>query len=243
MKTLTQVCILAAVVLAGQSMAQVQQRAAAGARPAAGAAGAVVGESVRLIPMEFVRLSRLKLLPAPSIGNEPRKGRGKPREWALFEVGYETAPEWIDELEFNFTVMMKRLSPETGREEYNLFRTTVKYVDVIGVANKSVLNSNMGRHQSCVALHPNAFIRYGDERDNATRGVVAFALEIVLDGKVVAAQSEVVGALKKSLPEDWWKNPVVTNNDAVQVRDGYLMDRSKTPFALMNSDDYEMVKQ
>ena len=43
------------------------------------------------------------------------------------------------------------------------------------------------------------------------------------------------------LPVDWWKKPEITDNKNVIRRDG-LVDRSKTPFALVNIDDYEAVK-
>jgi hypothetical protein len=41
--------------------------------------------------------------------------------------------------------------------------------------------------------------------------------------------------------EDWWKNPRIIDSPLVTRREG-LLERSKTPFALINMDDYEVVK-
>ena len=58
------------------------------------------------------------------------------------------------------------------------------------------------------------------------------------DGTLLAVQSEVEGP---DLPAEWWKKTKVTENMNVVRRDG-LVDRSKTPFAWVNVDDYEVVK-
>ncbi len=210
--------------------------------PGAPAGGTVANSPIRVAAGGFPRLSRINLQETPSYTstiNMSRKGRGRVRQWALFEVTYETAPAWLDEVEFNYTVMLRRPT-EKNTDEYSIFRASVKYLDVAGALNP--LNANGGVHQSCVVLHPNAFTRYGDERDGATRGVVAIVLEISVDGRVMATESEVAAPYRTKIPADWWKNPQVLNSDAVKMRDGYLMDRSKSPFAMINPDDYEMVK-
>ena len=41
--------------------------------------------------------------------------------------------------------------------------------------------------------------------------------------------------------KEWWKDSAVLDNPSVTRRNG-LVDRSKTPFALINIDDYEVVQ-
>ncbi len=142
----------------------------------------------------------------------------KPREWALFEVKYESAAKWTDELTFIYHVMTKGKNEE-GKEAYSYYTATLRYVDI-----------PKGEHMSCVAIAPSQIERYGEP--------VALALEITSkEGKVLDSKSEAVMAL----PKEWWKDSNVLDKPQVTRRNG-LMDRSKTPFALVNVDDYEVVQ-
>jgi len=68
---------------------------------------------------------------------------------------------------------------------------------------------------------------------------VALALEIVgKDGTVLASESK---AMIPFPSPEWWKDSQVLDNAKVKRRQG-LVDRSKTPFALVNADDYEVVQ-
>ena len=133
-------------------------------------------------------------------------------------VTYDTYPEWIDELTFQYFALAKR--KEEGKRQYSLFKTVVRYADI-----------QKGRsHFSTAYLHPKALERYGS--------LAAVAFEIVHEGKVIAEESDE----DVKLPETWWKNPLVTESQEVTVHDGYLLDRSQSPFALINIDDYEFIK-
>ncbi len=143
----------------------------------------------------------------------------KPREWALFEVKYSTSAKWTDELTFNYYVMTKGKSDE-GEEIFNFYTTTVRYIDI-----------PKGDHMSCVAIAPSQIERYGEP--------VAVALEIIdQEGEVADRKSESTIPFPK---EEWWKDSAVIDNPKVKRREG-LVDRSKTPFALINIDDYEVVQ-
>jgi hypothetical protein len=108
-----------------------------------------------------------------------------------------------------------------GVDAFSFYQKSVKYVDI-----------EKGRaHMSTVFLRPSAVKRYGK--------VIASAVEIFIDGDKVAEKS--VSSLKV-LPEKWWTNAQVTESAAVTSRDGYLLDRSETPFAFVNVDDYEVIK-
>jgi hypothetical protein len=143
----------------------------------------------------------------------------KPREWALFEVKYSTSATWTDELTFNYYVMTQG-KDDKGDEIFNFYTTTVRYIDI-----------PKGDHMSCVAIAPSQIERYG--------APVSLALEIIdKEGEVADRKSE------STIPfpnEEWWKDSTVLDNPKVKRREG-LVDRSKTPFALINIDDYEVVQ-
>jgi len=142
----------------------------------------------------------------------------KAREWALFEIRYSTSAKWTDELSFSYYVMTKG-EDDKGEEIYNYYTTEVRYIDI-----------PKGDHMSCVAIAPSQVERYGKP--------VALALEIVdKEGEVRDVRTESTIAL----PKEWWKSTAVLDNPKTKRREG-LVDRSKTPFALINIDDYEVVQ-
>ena len=178
------------------------------------------GESVEIKRMPPPNKTALVRTPEYSynVQNTMPKVSKKPREWALFEVKYETAAKWTDELVFDFYVMTKGRSEE-GKEAFSFYNTKVRYVDI-----------PKGDHMSCVALPPSLLERHGD--------AVAVALEITgKEGKVLDSKSETI----MPFPKEWWKDPKVLDNPSVTRRNG-MVDRAKTPFALVNPDDYEVVQ-
>lgn len=154
-----------------------------------------------------------------NVQNTMPKVSKKPREWALFEVKYETDAKWMDELSFNYYVMTKGKNDE-GKDAFSFYTATIRYVDV-----------PKGEHMSCVAIPPSLVERYGEP--------VVLALEVTgKDGTVLASESPAGGM---TMPKEWWKDSKVLDNPSVTRRTG-LVDRSKTPFALVNADDYEVVQ-
>jgi len=153
-----------------------------------------------------------------NVQNTMPKVSRKPREWALFEVKYSTSAKWTDELTFNYHVMTKGEDDE-GKEIFSYYTTTVRYIDI-----------PKGDHMSCVAIPPSQVERYG--------APVAVALEIVdKDGEIRDSKTETT----IKFPDEWWKNSTVLDNPKVKRRVG-MVDRAQTPFALINIDDYEVVK-
>jgi hypothetical protein len=150
------------------------------------------------------------------------QGGVKPTQrWGKITVYYDTTQEWIDDLTFQYFVMSRKT--EGAKVTFSLYTTTVRYMDVRRGAN----------HESAVFLRPTAIERYGD--------VIAAAVEISVGGKVVAEETHIEGAPR--MPERWWRQPAVIESKDVVARDGYLLDRSRSPFALINIDDYEAVRQ
>ena len=160
---------------------------------------------------DISKLGRAALVRTPDYQNNvSRTARGARRkEWAVLEVTYETAPEWMDELSFTFYLMT-----QDAQKQYNYFETSVTYVDIA-----------KGEHVACVVLPSAAVARFGEPN--------AFGVEVFLGGQRVATKS--AGAV-----EEWWK--LLADRPNINKRSGYLVDRSKTPFAWAFIDDYEAVR-
>jgi len=166
-------------------------------------------------------VGRVSLVRTPVFRTNQPAGTRPVGEWAQIATQYDTSPDWIDELVFQYYVMT--MESEGGANVYSFFRKVVRYVDI----------ERDNNHMSTVFLHPRTLERYGD--------VVAVAVEITLGGQVAAAEDEVDGG-RVRLPENWWTNPNVLQNENLTIRDGYLLGRDETPFALINIDDYEVIK-
>jgi hypothetical protein len=171
----------------------------------------------------FAKPNKTSMVRTPEFSTSAVGGQAKiskrPREWALFEIQYATAAKWMDELSFTYHVMTKG-KDEEGKEAYSYYTLTLRYVNI-----------PKGDHMSSVALPPSMVERYGEP--------ISLALEIVgKDGTILASQSESIIAFPT---KEWWKDPNVLDKPQVSRRTGGLLDRSKTPFALINADDYEVV--
>lgn len=147
-------------------------------------------------------------------------GAKRAQEWHVVTVNYDSAPEWMDDLLVEFHVLTMIPDSETRRNLYSLYKKTVRYVDI-----------ERGKdHRAMAFLRPAAIKRYGK--------VVASAAILTVEGKVVDEQSETA----VDLPEFWWRNPLVIDSPALTVREGYLLNRIESPWALVNPDDYEVIK-
>lgn len=152
------------------------------------------------------------LMHAPDSNNGG--SRRNSREWVEMSVQYDSDPEWIDEVTFQFYALLRQRA--TG--EYTLIKGSVAYVDVA-----------RGRaHLGVAYIKPNALLRWGD--------VVGVAVEASIKGEVVSSLSEGKLGPAKPLPQDWWLNQKLVE------KDGYIVEKARTPFAIQNFDDYEMAK-
>lgn len=193
--------------------APAQQRAPV---PRAARAAVPVEESLKI--KKFAGAGRRALIKTPEYKTNVNRGAGQPKEWAQIAVQYETYAEWLDEVTFQYWVLS--LMKEDGRNAYSLYKATVRYADVAE-----------GRdHMSTVFLRPAAIERFGM--------VAAAAVEISIGGIVV----DEIGEAEIDVPEKWWRNPQVVESEQVNVREGYLIDRSQSPWALINMDDFEVIR-
>ncbi len=138
--------------------------------------------------------------------------RGQNWKWAMLEVKYETAPEWIDEATFTFYVLCQ----DSKTKVYHFFQTAVSYLDIA-----------KGDHVAAAMLPPNAVVRYGEP--------ISFGVEVAIEGEKVAETAVGVGG------PGWWAT-LDRLGDRVKRHSGYLQDRSRTPFGVTHVDEYEAVR-
>lgn len=222
------ICVAATVlVAAGSAFAQMSRPGGAN-QPRAGQPGAVSARGERADRVVIKRMpppNKTAMVRTPEYGvntqNSMPKISKKQREWALFEVRYETDAKWMDEVTFVYHVMTKGKNEE-GKDAFSYYTATVRYIDI-----------PKGEHMSCVAIPPSQVERYGEP--------LAIALEITAkDGTVLDSKSE---SLIPFPSKEWWTDTNVMDNQKVPVtRRNGMVDRSKTPFALINVDDYEVVQ-
>jgi hypothetical protein len=203
--------------------------------------------------------SKVKISQMPSIGPQslveaPRiqaqgglqpitKGR---RQWGVFDMTYRTQQRWTEDIIVNWHVLCdtskakqkdkskaaKRLPP------YIYYTLTTRYVNI-----------PEGDHRSCVCLPPSYIERYGEP--------VVISCELVnAEGKVLngGTVSSGFSYVTQGLYDDeskekmqWWvKDEIINAKDRqgeslIEIRQG-LVDRSKSPFYLVNNADYEAIQ-
>jgi hypothetical protein len=197
--------------------------ASAGVSTGTGAAGAEGHSKNRVRISRFPQPNKASMVKTPeynvNVQNTQNKVSSRPRNWALFEIKYETAARWTDELTFTYHVMAKGLD-DNQKEVYSYYTLTERYVDI-----------PRGEHMSCVALPPSLVERYGQP--------ISLALLVKDKDGTILAQEQASTIPYPS--KEWWDDPKVMDRPMVVRRAG-LLDRSKTPFALINTDDYEVIQ-
>ena len=166
---------------------------------------------------------------------------GKPRQWIVLETKYTTMAKWQDELTFTWHVLLdgskaKEIDRKNPPSAYSYYNATVRYVDI-----------KKGSHMASVCLPPSHYERFGEP---CTVTLIITNKE----GDELASQTEnmsgdVATAMKKNNDKWWeydafmsWKKTVKGESvNQVERRQG-LVDRSKTPFWLVNNADYELVQ-
>ncbi len=193
------------------SFAVAQQPAA----PAAGPAGTNPGD-VKILKLTDFNDYRQK---AKSITGKTSQ---KSRIWGVFDVTFQTVPQWIDSMTITYTVILLNPKPDAKKNEkpMTLMQTTVEYADV----------AQDREHKAGAVVLPAALLRLGEP--------LGFAVSISVGGKEVASQGVGKGPLQSH--KEWWKDSAILDHPNVQRRDAYMMDRMKSPFQLVDPDDYEM---
>ena len=203
--------LVAAAAAFAVSFAVAQQPAA----PAAGPAGSNPGE-VKILKLTDFNDYKQK---AKSITGKTSQ---KSRVWGVFDVTFQTTPQWIDSMTITYMVMLfnPKADAKKNEKQLTLMQTTVEYADV----------AQDREHKAGAVVLPAALLRLGEP--------IGFAASISVAGKEVASQGVARGPL--ATHKEWWKEDAVLNSPNVQRRDSYLSDRMKTPFQLVDPDDYEL---
>ena len=146
----------------------------------------------------------------------------KSRIWGVFDVTFQTVPQWIDSMTITYTVILLNPKPDAKKNEkpMTLMQTTVEYADV----------AQDREHKAGAVVLPAALLRLGEP--------LGFAVSISVGGKEVASQGVGKGPLQSH--KEWWKDSAILDHPNVQRRDAYMMDRMESPFQLVDPDDYEM---
>ena len=176
-------------------------------------------------------------LTAPSIQGASMVGQcyTKPRKWIVIETKYTTYAKFLDQLTFNWHVLLETKSAKEnkgnkmGLAPYSYFNTTVTY-----------FNIPQGSHAACVCLPPSYLELYGEPK--AIGFTISNQNGDILGGGTV---SEVKGIKSDT---QFWEDQNIMNASGpdgkpmVERRQG-LVDRSKTIWALVNPNDYEATMQ
>ena len=194
----------------------------------------------------FPMLGRSATLNAPSLSGESTIGNvfTKPRKWIVLETKYSTFDRIVDQLTFTWHVLLDTSTATTKdktalakRAPYSYFSQTVTYANI-----------PKGAHAASVCLHPSYLEQFGEPKAGGPGITDA-------NGKVLAGdcESEIKGIAShpKSIDMAFWtndeimnkKNPKSESGDLMIERRQGLQDRSKTIWALVNPNDYELVIQ
>ncbi|MDA0321934.1 MAG: hypothetical protein O2923_04360 [Verrucomicrobia bacterium] len=171
---------------------------------------------------EIEGMGKKGLVNTPVYSSSVSGASRKLREWGQIRVEYQTSKdprwEWINTLRFKYHVLLMKRTRDKKRE-FTMLRGDVTYVDVQGGEE----------HQSTMFIRPQTIERYGLP--------VAVHVQITPDdGDTTAADvSEKLSG--GALPEQWW------DNDRLDVKDGLLYSRARSPFALIDIDNYETIQQ
>ncbi|HIE11799.1 MAG TPA: hypothetical protein EYP62_09305 [Kiritimatiellae bacterium] len=135
--------------------------------PVHAAEGKVV--EIRKINGEKVRTPEYRI-----VGGTPQRPT---RRWFQVVVDYLTRPEWVDQLDFEYYVLLK---PRKGPVKYKLLKGVVSYVNI-----------PKGRHKSVMYLHPSTVERFGD--------VVRVAVLVRSGGRLMAIET------RPASQQRWWE--------------------------------------
>ena len=195
------------------------------------------GKEAKIIVDQMPKTGQSCCLGAPALQGATMIGQcyQKPRRWIVVETKYTTFAKFLDQLTFNWHVLLETKSAKEnkgnrmGLAPYSYFNTTVTY-----------FNIPQGSHAACVCLPPSYLELYGEPK--AIGFTISNQNGDILGGGTV---SEVKGI--KADTKFWEDDKIMNATGAdgkpmIERRQG-LVDRSKTIWALVNPNDYEATMQ
>jgi hypothetical protein len=163
--------------------------------------------------------------PAVSYSGATQKSvSGPPKKWMEVEVTFKWEPrmateKFSDDVTFSYYVLLSNKSV-----------TFPQGTLLTGQVTHTSLPAKQNDLKTVMYLSPRSMERLFDGKTpaSASAGIVDIGVTITRQGQVVAEKS-----LKGS--GQWWPQ--------YQQTAGYLLNKSETPFAALNSDYYEAVKK
>ena len=237
-------CACAATVSAQSS--RTRSRTVRNARTAAEEAQDKMDAKVKISQMPSI--GPQSLIPSPGLNAQGglQSITKKRRQWGVFDMTYRTQQRWTEELTVNWYVLCDT-SKAKEKDKSKAAKRLPPYVYYTLVTR--YVNIPEGDHRSCACLPPSFVERYGEP--------VVISCEIVtaagklLDGETVVNSFPWVKPGKISeetkAAMEWWNIDKIINakdkagEPMIEVRQG-LVDRSKTPFWLVNNADYEAIQ-
>ena len=247
MKIKTLLCCSIALACALSVSAQRRSSSrSGGAKTAREAAQEKMDAKVKISQMP--NIGPQSLLVAPGLqaqgGSQPiTKSR---RQWGVYEMTYRTAQKWTEDLTVNWFVLCDtKKAKQVDRSKTAARLPPYVYYTLVS----RYVNIPEGDHRSCVCLPPSFIERYGEP--------VVISCELVtaegklLDGMTVVNGFSYVqaGQFNEESKEkmEWWNVDSIINakdksgEAMIEIRQG-LVDRSKSPFYLVNNADYETIQ-
>ena len=237
---------LAGVVVAGSADAQTRRRASGAGVSAKVSAQAAQASRAKVFLdgnelRKTIGRNAASLLSAPAVPGASAIGRcnTRDRKWIVLESKFETNVQWFDRLTVTWHVLLDTSTMKEKEKDaagnlvkmaqYSYFSTTVTY-----------MNIPKGSHATSVCLPPSYYERYG----------APMAVGVVItnpEGEILAGDS---ASEIRNLPSHtkWWEDAKIMDarnaagDPLIERRQG-LVDRSKTIWALVNPNDYEVVAQ
>lgn len=170
-------------------------------------------------------------------GNAQRKEQ----EWGVFDYAFDTIAPWTDNMTATFYVLLdgtEAIQRDKAADQpvFTLLQLTLRYGDI-----------QKGKdHKISAVLLPAALERYGKPIGLGlvvtVNDVEVYVDDANVDGKLAQAvqmatkRAAAAGATAK--PKWWEFIGQVIPGDKLARRNDYLVDRAKTPFALVAIDDY-----
>ena len=202
---------------------------------------ATTGRAAKILIDQEPKLGQPVCLAAPTLNGSSLLGQcyKKPRQWIVLETKYSTfgteTSRFLNQLTFTWHVLLetKTARENKGNKEklapYSYFTTSTTYYNIPS-----------GSHAASVVLPPSYLERFGEPK--------AVGLEITNEnGEMLAGDcwSEVKGI---AAHKKFWEDSEIMNakqadgHPMIERRQG-LVDRAKTIWALVNSNDYEATVQ
>lgn len=227
-------------------------------RRGAGRGAATTGRTAREVEQDKMD-AKVKISQMPSIGPQSlivapqiqAQGGSQPitksrRQWGVYEMTYRTAQKWTEDLTVNWFVLCDtKKAKQVDRSKTAARLPPYVYYTLVS----RYVNIPDGDHRSCVCLPPSFIERYGEPS--------LISCEIVTsDGKLLDAETVNQGVPgiqagkfneESKAKMEWWNDDKIINakdksgEALIEIRQG-LVDRSKSPFYLVNNADYETIQ-